>query len=507
MSVDARRADGGFTLVELLLALGLMAVLMVALVNLIDTSLEIWGRTESERELVEVGSAVVELMERDLAALEPGPRGDLVAELEAWDLDGDQVPLGVLPRLRLVKRASAEELRRMGAPPDRDLVEVVWAVLPNKEAAAGAGRSIGLLYRGERPHGKGERLSFFDEGFIDAAGRTPAGAMEFVGGGVLWLGFGFATQTSIVHDGWTFGDQLQDCSTSWDAWSKGRPDLGKSSWNEPGAGMPPVKDAPLLPRRIRIELEIERPDELVRRTRLAQALETKGSQMAVEDGGRLPEPGSMILVDEEWMEVLSVAGDRVAVRPRPARHPRAHPPRGRDRPLRPPARDRAAGAPAPGGLGPVSTRPSKDAQRRGGFTIIEVVLAMFILLIGMSSILGLLSFGAALSRTAQLRNQASYAVESIVADLEETMFPLVELEDGTIVVGGARGRDRPAGAGAARPPLLRPRRSGPRRGGPRRRARDLPRGRRGRLVEPGDHPHEPVPDDPPARGPLRGAAP
>jgi prepilin-type N-terminal cleavage/methylation domain-containing protein len=59
-----------------------------------------------------------------------------------------------------------------------------------------------------------------------------------------------------------------------------------------------------------------------------------------------------------------------------------------------------------------------------GFTLIEVVLAMFVLLIGMTSILGLLSFGAALSRTAALRGGAANAIEAVVIDLEETLFPL-----------------------------------------------------------------------------------
>lgn len=67
---------------------------------------------------------------------------------------------------------------------------------------------------------------------------------------------------------------------------------------------------------------------------------------------------------------------------------------------------------------------------RAGFTLIEVVLAMFVLLIGMTSILGLLSFGAALSRTSTLRQGASDTIESIVADLEETLFPLVVDEAG-----------------------------------------------------------------------------
>ena len=79
--------------------------------------------------------------------------------------------------------------------------------------------------------------------------------------------------------------------------------------------------------------------------------------------------------------------------------------------------------------------PRPSAKRRGGFTIVEVVMAMFILLIGMTSILGLLSFGAALSRSAKLQSEASFAVEAIVADLEETLFPLEEQEDGTYAAG------------------------------------------------------------------------
>jgi type II secretory pathway pseudopilin PulG len=70
-----------------------------------------------------------------------------------------------------------------------------------------------------------------------------------------------------------------------------------------------------------------------------------------------------------------------------------------------------------------------------GFTIVEVVVAMGLLLLGMTSILGLLSFGAALSRTAQLRNSAAAAAEAVIVDLEETLFPLVVDDDGDVIVG------------------------------------------------------------------------
>jgi type II secretory pathway pseudopilin PulG len=70
-----------------------------------------------------------------------------------------------------------------------------------------------------------------------------------------------------------------------------------------------------------------------------------------------------------------------------------------------------------------------------GFTLVEVVLAMFVLLLGMTSILGLLSFGAALARTASLRTGAANAIEAVVTDLEETLFPLTLDERGDEVVG------------------------------------------------------------------------
>lgn len=60
---------------------------------------------------------------------------------------------------------------------------------------------------------------------------------------------------------------------------------------------------------------------------------------------------------------------------------------------------------------------------RGGFTIIEVLVALAILVFGMTAILGMLTFGAGLTRTALLRTSAAAASQAVVADLEETLFP------------------------------------------------------------------------------------
>ncbi|MEE8468411.1 MAG: hypothetical protein V3T22_08150 [Planctomycetota bacterium] len=76
-----------------------------------------------------------------------------------------------------------------------------------------------------------------------------------------------------------------------------------------------------------------------------------------------------------------------------------------------------------------SSGPAGHA-RSTGFTIIEVVLAMGILVLGMTVVIGLLTFGAALTRTAALRTAASTAIEAVIGDLEESLFPLQD--DGTV---------------------------------------------------------------------------
>lgn len=76
----------------------------------------------------------------------------------------------------------------------------------------------------------------------------------------------------------------------------------------------------------------------------------------------------------------------------------------------------------------------RPRTRSAAFTIVEVVIAMGLFLIGMSSVLGLLAFGAALTRNAALESDAASAAEGVMADLEERLFPL-DLVDGEWVAG------------------------------------------------------------------------
>src|SRR6185295_14167409 len=113
----------GFTMVELLLALGLLTILIVALLKLIDTSLSILDRTDENRELAEMSAAVMELLCEDVHALEGGARGDLLADWALFDVDRDGISGAPFQRLRLVRHVNAGALQRLaqtdaGAPAD-----------------------------------------------------------------------------------------------------------------------------------------------------------------------------------------------------------------------------------------------------------------------------------------------------------------------------------------------------------------------------------------------------
>jgi hypothetical protein len=328
----AHAPASGLTLVELVLALGLLAMLMAATFQLFERSLSLWRRGETRRAVLEQASVVGEDLASDLRGIEPGPRGDFVADWVRFDTDGDGVFESYWPRLRLVRQASAGEVLSLArdnaaanaAPaPKSDqpeqfssspaLIEVLWMLEPAARVDPDA-RAEGRLWRGERLVGDPTTKSFFADDFFGTSNRPPAGAAEEVGGGILWLDFMFATQTSAVHEGWKKGSELTDAAASWDAWGRNRPDVDAYHWNEKHPGMPAARERPLLPRRVRIELEVERAGDRIRRTRLVEMLENQGNILRVEDGARVPtEPEAYVRIEGEWMKVVRVDGSEISV--------------------------------------------------------------------------------------------------------------------------------------------------------------------------------------------------
>ena len=336
-------STAGFTLVELMVASMLASILLVALFRLLDVTLDLWSKGETRRALVEQTAATAELMASDLRAIHNGQQGDLLCEWVPIDVDADGSVDRIWPRLRFVRQASLADVARIAseslspeirkraaqlgveaaslipeeerrpAPRKSGLVQVVWTVVPAGRSADARGE--GVLLRGEELLDPGSLGTFFDDGFFHSNGQPRPGTTREVTGGLLWLGVQFATQTSILWDGWSIGTRMRDTATSWDAWNRRRPDAETHVWNEPGAGMPRVKDTPLLPRRVRLELEFERERDRRRRTRLLDFVDKESQRFEVENGAGLPgRDGRHILVGSEWMQIVRVDGDHVSVR-------------------------------------------------------------------------------------------------------------------------------------------------------------------------------------------------
>jgi len=306
------RSRRGLTLLELVLAVGLFAILSLAVFQLLEGTLGTWRKSEVRRNQMETCTAVLELVAKDFGSLEGGSRGDLVVEWETFDTDADGGRESMWPRMRMVRQASAADAARVaqmtGAQIDGpDLTEVCWAVLPTVGDPA-----VGTLWRGERLiHGGGNE--FLDPSFIGRNGYPSAGALYELTGGILWFQPLLATQTSLVNDGWTIGRELESAATSWDAWKFERPDDTRHEWNEAPQGMSRVEDKPLLPRRVRIAMEYEDPAQRRRRTRLSAGIGATEVAFNVDDETRVPKSGRYMRVDAEWMQVKTKSGRRITV--------------------------------------------------------------------------------------------------------------------------------------------------------------------------------------------------
>ena len=96
---------------------------------------------------------------------------------------------------------------------------------------------------------------------------------------------------------------VQDFGLAIGAWSRA---------DEPAGGA--QTERPRLPRRVRIEIELERASDRARRTFLSEAAEQGDAALVVDDASRLPRSEeAFVLVDAEWMRVGAIDGDRAPV--------------------------------------------------------------------------------------------------------------------------------------------------------------------------------------------------
>jgi len=373
MRIVARSQRAGVTLAELILATGLASIVVAATVSIVDTTLSLWTRGETVRQAREEGSAVLSLLGADLRQIHGGEQGDLLVDWEVFDVERDGVVERYLPRMRFLRDAAASEVARierrrlaMEARAERDrialalgddaqkleealgesellkaagvsaeaaasgllgtpdlrasrLVEVLYALVP--EGREGDRRYTGVLYRAERVHTPDTPAVLLSDSAFDRSGMPDLTMAREVARGVLWMQPLMATQTTRLtpgedgSSGWGIERNAAGAATSWDAWRLARPDPDLTVWNEPAVGMPRAGSRPLLPRRIRVELEIQRPGDFDRAPRLLDSVEESAEFFTVTNGAALrPAVGGHVLVAGEWMQLKRVVGDRAVVR-------------------------------------------------------------------------------------------------------------------------------------------------------------------------------------------------
>ncbi|QDU83888.1 hypothetical protein Pla163_09890 [Planctomycetes bacterium Pla163] len=328
-------ARRGLTLIELVLALGLFALLSLMVVQLLDSTMRVWGRAEAQRYAIGTHSTLSSQILDELDQLAGGERGDLLIDWEIFDTDGDLIATRPLPRLRFVRRATAADMNRLGQreidPNDPTtarlrggelpLLEVVYCVLPSEieglletgELAEGMPGAPGdvVLWRGERLLDDASRPSAFDDDFF-LNGFPPTGSAEPVHDGILWVELLCAGRGTRLDRGWRVGTTPQDAARAWDAHGGGRLDTALHPFNAPYMGQGTYRGEPLFPRRVRLVLEVEGPSDAKRRAALAEPLTPEAIEMVVRDPQLLPPAGTLVLMGEEWVKI-SQPGTRTRI--------------------------------------------------------------------------------------------------------------------------------------------------------------------------------------------------
>jgi len=321
VTARTRAGAGGFTLAEVLVAIAIFAVLSTMLFSLVGTSLSIFRDGERSRELYEIGPGVLDSVAEDLRGLASGGRRterspDLLLVL---DRDGSRDP-----RLRLVRtlgRDAADRRFRLAgtgvepketidlrsAPAAADegklrasggFVEVAYALRPMTDASGAVIPGTSVLVRGIRSPIGGPGSFFSDEFDPDPA----AGLALFpVVDGVLRFDVACWGPETRSWDGAGADGGPEPI---WDSSRARLRDFRLHVGDESAAD--PRDD--VFPRRVRVALVLDRPDDRASGTFLAKPLGAGESTLAADDAKRVPaagDPDPWVKIGAEWIRVGS----------------------------------------------------------------------------------------------------------------------------------------------------------------------------------------------------------
>ncbi|MGQ0554236.1 MAG: prepilin-type N-terminal cleavage/methylation domain-containing protein [Planctomycetota bacterium] len=299
-----KRRTQGFTLLELLAATALFAVLGTMLFQIVRGALDVWALGERNREMHDRSAPVLELLAEDLRRVWPGQSsGEQAARLlctlreetEAGDSE-TRVPL-----LRFVRLARTDP----SAPPSDGLVETLVTMARPK------GQALHVLVRRDRP-GLGGEGSLLEAELPFSSEQLLSGA-QTLATGVLWFGAEF----------WSQGTER------WEAQSPGDAGAALSAWDSTRGLLPPEDPAfplglgaaslsaghdDILPRLVRLTLVLD-DTERGQAGALANALTPQSTRVELASAGVLQraELPDHVLIDQEWMAVQSVEGRSLVV--------------------------------------------------------------------------------------------------------------------------------------------------------------------------------------------------
>lgn len=117
----------GMTLIEVMLAMALFAMLSVFVLTIVNSVLGLWQSGERRGNGDLAFSSLSASLRTDLSALHTGPSGWLILdEYQAWP-EEDSNPAWMLPRLRFLARGASLPV---DDPSGRASVEVAWVAVP-----------------------------------------------------------------------------------------------------------------------------------------------------------------------------------------------------------------------------------------------------------------------------------------------------------------------------------------------------------------------------------------
>lgn len=345
----------GLTLVEILLAVLLASFVMVAVVRFVDVSLGLWSRSEEQRTRHGRAHVLLERLAKDLETMHPGQLGDFLVEWIPFDLGGDSAAERIYPRLRWVRRPGAVDWRRLtlesmseaerqeylelgfgiGSPAQGDLSadpealeevvqapsewrhmpglsEVYWALVPTITKDLDGS---GTLFRMEQklPTGAARQgvSTLLNLPLAQQQATWQGEADARMTDGVLWLGIEMFGDDTVHEE---VGAGPGQRRSAWDALGRRRPNPELAPPNATAVQKPSLDGKPVLPRGMRLVLELESADERERRPALLEGADREQNFVELTRGELLP-PGEEVHVriGGEWMRVLSRDGDRIAV--------------------------------------------------------------------------------------------------------------------------------------------------------------------------------------------------